>query len=110
MIEVECHISIKKDGVCFLNPLKIELLKVIKSEGSLNSAAKFLKISYQHAWDLINEINSSAPEPLVTKRRGGANGGGAVVTTYGERIIKEYDSILKQVNKTVDQVNVEINL
>lgn len=110
MIEVECHISIKKDGICFLDHVKTELLKMIKNTGSLNSAAKLLKISYQHAWNMINEMNNSAPEPLVIKKRGGANGGGAAVTTYGERILKEYDLILKQINKTVKQVNVEINL
>ncbi len=110
MIEVECHISIKKDGICFMNPAKTELLKAIKNTGSLNSAAKLRKISYQHAWAMINEMNTSAPEPLVSKQRGGAHGGGAVITAYGERILNEYDLILKQINKTVDQVNVEIHL
>lgn len=110
MIEVECHISIKKDGICFLNPVRTALLKTIRNTGSLNSAAKIQKISYQHAWAMINEMNISAPEPIVTKQRGGANGGGAVITAYGERILNEYDLILKQITKTVDQVNVEINL
>ncbi len=110
MIEVECHISIKKDGVCFMNPVKTELLKAIRKTGSLNSAAKLQKISYQHAWEMINEMNQLAPEPMVIKQRGGNHGGGAAITTFGERILNEYDLILKQINKTVDQVNVEINL
>lgn len=110
MIEVECHISIKKDGVCFLNPVRTALLKAIRTTGSLNSAAKLQKISYQHAWSMINDMNTTAPEPLVAKQRGGAHGGGAVITAYGERILNEYDLILKQINKTVSQVNVEINL
>ena len=49
MIEVECHISIKKDGICFLDPVKTELLSEIRKNGSLNGAAKKMKISYQHA-------------------------------------------------------------
>ncbi len=110
MIEVECHISIKKDGICFLDPVKTELLNEIKRCGSLNSAAKKLKISYQHAWTMINEMNNSAPESLVTKQRGGAHGGGAVVTVYGEKILKDYYTIQAQVNKMVNQINVEINL
>ena len=110
MIEVECHISIKKDGVCFMNPAKTELLTAIKNSGSLNSAAKLRRISYQHAWEMINEMNQSAPEPMVIKQRGGNHGGGAAITSFGERILNEYDLILKQINKTVDQVNVEINL
>jgi molybdate transport system regulatory protein len=110
MIEVECRISIKKDGVSFLDPVKTELLNEIKRSGSLNAAAKKLQISYQNAWTKINEMNNSAPELLVTKQRGGAHGGGAVITAYGEKILKDYYAIQAQVNKMVNQVNVEINL
>jgi molybdate transport system regulatory protein len=110
MIEVECRISIKKDGVCFLDPVKTELLNQIGRTGSLNAAAKQLKVSYQHAWTMINEMNSSAPEPLVTKQRGGAHGGGAAITAYGEKILKDYYTIQAQVNKMVNPINVEINL
>ncbi|HZL09333.1 MAG TPA: winged helix-turn-helix domain-containing protein [Prolixibacteraceae bacterium] len=109
MIEVECHISVKKDGTCFLSPVKTELLNEIRQSGSLSGAAKKLKISYQHAWTMIEEMNRSAPEPLVIKQRGGANGGGAEISAYGEKILKEYRIIEAQVKKLVDQINVEIN-
>ncbi len=110
MIEVECHLSIKKDGTCFLGPVKTELLNEISRSGSLNSAARNLKISYQHAWTMIDEMNRVAPEPLVIKQRGGANGGGAEISGYGKKILQEYRIIQAQVNKVVDQINVEINL
>lgn len=110
MIEVECHISIHKNGNCFLSPAKTELLHKIIQCGSLSGAAKQLKISYQHAWTLIDEMNRVAPSPLVIKQRGGVNGGGAEISTYGERILNEYKLIQEQVNKLVNQINVEINL
>lgn len=110
MIEVECHISIKKDGKSFLNIVKIELLHEIKLTGSLRSAAKKLNISYQHAWTMIDEMNQIAPNQLVIKKRGGVNGGGAQITDYGEKIISEYRIIEIQVKKLIKQVNVEINL
>jgi N-terminal domain of molybdenum-binding protein len=110
MIEVECYISIKRNGISFLDPVKTRLLSEIKESGSLNGAAKKLEISYQHAWTMINEMNNAAPEPLVSKQRGGAHGGGAVVTSYGEKILKDYFAINSQVNKVVGQINVEINL
>lgn len=110
MIEVECHITVKKGGVCFLDPLKTGLLNEIRRCGSLNSAAKALQISYQHAWTVINDMNSFAPEPLVAKQRGGNNGGGASITAYGEKILKDYFAIQAQVDKMVNQINVEINL
>jgi molybdate transport system regulatory protein len=110
MIEVECHISIKKNGKCFLSPTKTELLQEIVRNGSLSGAAKTLKISYQHAWDLIKEMNRIAPEPMVLKQRGGANGGGTEISNYGIKILKEYRLIESQVHKMIDQINVEINL
>ena len=110
MIEVECHISIKKDGNCFLGPAKTELLKGIIQSGSLSGAAKKLNISYQHAWNMIDEMNHMAPEPLVNLQRGGANGGGSEISVYGERILREYKQIEAQVKKLVSQINVEINL
>jgi len=110
MIEVECHISIKKNGTCFLGPIKTDLLREIKQIGSLSGAAKKLKISYQHAWTMIDDMNNAAPEPLVLKQRGGANGGGAEISGYGEKILAEYYIIQDQIQKLVNQINVEINL
>jgi len=110
MIEVEAQISINRNGVCFLNPVKTELLHEIKQGGSLSAAAKKMKISYQHAWTMIDEMNHTAPEPLVIKQRGGANGGGAEISIYGDKIIKEYQLITETIRKMVGQINVEINL
>jgi len=109
MIEVECRVSIKKDGIRFLSPQKTELLQEIIQSGSLSGAAKKLKISYQHAWTMIEEMNLAAPEPMVIKQRGGAHGGGAEISVYGEKILKEYRMIEDQIKKLVDQINVEIN-
>jgi molybdate transport system regulatory protein len=110
MIEVECHISIKKDGIGFLNPLKTQLLQEIRNNGSLSGAAKKMEISYQHVWTMIDEMNRSAPSPLVLKQRGGANGGGTAISGYGERMLREYLIIQAEINKVVAQINVEINL
>ncbi len=109
MIEIECHISIKKDGICFLGAAKTELLTEIIKNGSLSGAAKKMKISYQHAWNMIDEMNRIAPEPLVIKQRGGVNGGGANISMYGEKLLKEYQQIEDKVKYLVQQMNVEIN-
>jgi molybdate transport system regulatory protein len=110
MIEVECHISIKKDGVVFINPLKTQLLQEIRKNGSLSGAAKEMEISYQHVWTMIDEMNRSAPSPLVLKQRGGINGGGTAISAYGEKILREYLIIQAEIQKVVNQINVEINL
>lgn len=110
MIVVEANISIKKDGLVILNPGKIMLLNEIKQCGSLNAAAKKLNLSYQHVWNMMNDMNRISPEPVVIKQRGGANGGGAEVSEYGLKILNEYKMIGRAVQKIINQINVEINI
>ena len=110
MIEVVCQISIKKDGVSFVNPLKVQLIKEIMKNGSLSGAAKNMKISYQHVWTMVDEMNRIAPSSLFLKQRGGIHGGGTAISDYGERILREYQTIQAEIKKVVDQINIEINL
>jgi molybdate transport system regulatory protein len=110
MVEIECLLNIKKDGQNYLNPAKIILLQKIASLGSLRSAAKEMEISYQHAWNMIDEMNRLAPEPLVIKQRGGTAGGGASVSSYGSKILNEYSIIKQQLDKTINQIKVEIGM
>jgi len=110
MVEIECLLNIKKDGQNYLNPAKIILLQKIARLGSLRSAAKEMEISYQHAWNMIDEMNRLAPEPLVIKQRGGTTGGGASVSSYGSKILNEYSIIKQQLDKTINQIKVEIGM
>lgn len=110
MFTIECRLSVLKNGNNFLEPSKIGLLKEILETGSLSGAAKKLKISYQHAWNLIDEMNKISPEPLVYKQRGGKHGGGAEISIYGKKMLNEFYQIESQLKKWVDQVNTELNL
>ncbi|WP_044117940.1 winged helix-turn-helix domain-containing protein [Alkaliflexus imshenetskii] len=110
MIEIICHIDILKNGTAILDGTKTSLLKQINALGSLSSAAKQLKISYQHAWNMVDEMNRLAPQPLVVKQRGGSNGGGTQLSEYGKRVIKEYVYIESHVISLVKKLNVEVSL
>ncbi len=110
MTEIDLHINIKFQKMEFINPLRIELLRKVQQTGSLNAAAKAISISYQSAWSLVDGMNKIAPSPLVSKQRGGTGGGGAVVSDYGNMILKEYAYIEQQVGKFCKQLNTEVNL
>jgi molybdate transport system regulatory protein len=110
MVEVQSYITIKRDGRLFLGPMQIALLREIMECGSLRSAAQALQISYQNAWSTICRVNDISPQPIVIKQRGGLNGGGAEISEYGLKIIEEYEMIASAVQKTINQINVEINL
>ena len=91
---INCHLEIEKNGETFLTTKRVALLKLIKQKGSINAAAKELKMSYQQAWHFIKEMNEHSPLPLVIRKRGGANGGGAEVTRFGEKSILEFEKLV----------------
>ena len=45
-------------------------------------------MSYRHAWELADSMNRQAGQPLVGTSTGGRGGGGAYVTSEGERAEK----------------------
>jgi len=108
-MEVDLQIVIRNGDKRFLDPAGIALLKLVQSNGSLNAAAKALNISYQNAWTIINDMNKQAPESVVVMQRGGMGGGGAILSNYGSRLLKEYDWIEQQVVKFRRQLNNEIH-
>jgi molybdate transport system regulatory protein len=89
-------LEIEKNGGCFLNPRRVELLMLIHARGSILAASKELRMSYQQAWGIIKDINAIASLPVVTRQRGGTNGGGAIVTPFGLKMIERYQTIQKR--------------
>lgn len=76
-----------KEGT-FLGYGRIVLLERIREYGSISKAAKSMKMSYRHAWELVDSMNRQSGKPIVEAATGGRGGGGARVTDEGERAIK----------------------
>jgi len=76
-----------------IGPGKIALLEAIRAEGSISAAARHLSMSYRRAWLLVQELNDAFREPAVTAAIGGPRGGGATLTSVGERVIEHYRAI-----------------
>lgn len=75
-------------------PGKAELLGGIAETGSIAAAGRAMGMSYKRAWSLVEEMNAAFREPLVTSARGGAGGGGAVVTETGLAVLEAYRSMV----------------
>lgn len=88
---------------------RIKLLKAIESEGSLSKAAMSIGMSYKKAWTLVDAANKSAKEAVVTKTIGGEKGGGTVITPYGKKLIKAFETINKNCWEFLDQQQNIIN-
>ncbi len=89
-------IRINHDGDTALGPGKIELLQMIRQHGSISAAAKQMKMSYRRAWELVDVMNRCFDQAVVVSAAGGAHGGGAHVTEFGQALIAAYQQILQK--------------
>jgi molybdate transport system regulatory protein len=72
---------------------KIELLAHIRETGSISAGGRAMDMSYRRAWLLVDEMNRLFKEPVVESQRGGKQGGGAVLTPFGEALITHYHAM-----------------
>lgn len=101
-MQAEILLTLKLQQRLFADPRRIALLKQIKQTGSISQGARLAGISYKSAWDAINEMNQLADQTLVDRVTGGKGGGGAAVTSYGERLIQLYDLLAQIQQKAFD--------
>jgi molybdate transport system regulatory protein len=69
---------------------KIMLLEHIRETGSISAAGRAMDMSYRRAWLLVDALNRMFKEPAVDSQRGGKQGGGAVLTAFGEMLIERF--------------------
>ena len=98
---------LQKSNEVFLIRESVELIKEIEKLGSILQAAKKINISYQKAWNLIDQANRNARLPLVKRKRGGNAGGGAEVTAEGRKLIEQFDQLQHHFNEFINS-NLEL--
>lgn len=82
-----------------LGPGKIRLLEEIGRVGSISAAGRSMDMSYRKAWLLLDSINSMFAERAVGTQHGGAGGGAATLTKFGESLIAQYRGIEREVER-----------
>ena len=76
-----------------IGPGKIRLLEKIETCGSISAAGRAMNMSYKRAWDLVDEINRICQRAAVERQTGGKNGGGAMLTPFGQSLVARYRKI-----------------
>jgi molybdate transport system regulatory protein len=79
------------------------LLEAIEKCGSINQAAKEIKISYRTAWSYLNAMEERLGMKLIDRQAGGKNGGGTVLTENARTILKQYNDLESGLQKIVDE-------
>ncbi|HZE59761.1 MAG TPA: LysR family transcriptional regulator [Burkholderiales bacterium] len=73
-----------------MGPGKAELIVRIGETGSISAAARAMRMSYRRAWQLVEALNHDFREPVITTAIGGSRGGGARVTPFGARLVRQF--------------------
>ena len=88
-----------KNGESFMGIGLVWLLQGIKKTGSISWAAREMGLSYAKALKILNRLEANLPEAVLVRTHGGQERGGAILTSYGERLIAEYERFQAQVEK-----------
>ena len=89
-MKIDGRFWLTKEGQSFLGSGRVELLEWIDKTGSINAAAKEMKMSYKAAWERINGMNALADYPLIDRTTGGRGGGGTKLTPYARELIATF--------------------
>lgn len=83
-------LRLQYDTPLVLGPGKAQLLELIDQLGSISAAGREMGMSYKRAWSLVEEMNAAFAQPVVDSSRGGAGGGGAVLTGTGREVLAHF--------------------
>lgn len=85
-----------------LGPGKVRLLEAIRETGSISAAGRSMNMSYKRAWHLVDTMNRCFSSPLVETSKGGAHGGGAVLTPLADQVIALYRQLEARARKATE--------
>ena len=92
-MESRFRLRIGSDRELALGPGKVALLEAIAQTGSISAAGRKLGMSYRRAWLLVDALNRSFTEPVITTATGGREGGGTALTPTGAEVVRRYRKI-----------------
>ncbi len=104
------NLWISKGDDLFVGPNQIRLIQQVTADGSIHAAAQNLHISYQNAWQMIDKMNRISPIPLVTRYKGGVDGGGCIISNFGKQLFQQYEEKEKQLQKFLKEINHDFDL
>jgi molybdate transport system regulatory protein len=96
-------IWLDNDGSVFGEGL-YELLKGIKTTGSIANTARSLGMSNYKAYKLVNSFEHKLGYPLIKSTFGGINRGGTQLTEKGETLVEKYDKLYRECENYMEAI------
>jgi len=101
-MKVAYKVWLKNEGKAF-GEGPYQLLKGIEKTGSLHMAAIKLDMSYQKAWNVLNDCEKELGFQMIERKVGGVSGGGSNLTVAGKAFLKQYEQFRKDVRSVIEE-------
>ena len=88
----------------FFGPGIVALLELIDETGSVKEACRQMELSYTKGWHIINRAEKELDFELITRVRGGREGGGASVTPRGRSLIEKYKVMQAEIQTLAGEI------
>ena len=79
------------------------MLEAVDRLGSMNKAAKELKMSYRALWGRIKSTEERMGAKILVTKPGGGKECGSSLTPTGKKLLKNYKRIRQRIAKVSDQ-------
>ncbi len=86
-----------------LGPGKAQLMELIASTGSISAAGRAMDMSYRRAWLLVDALNHMFRDTVIERQRGGSQGGGAVLTEFGQTLLERYRNMERRLDDALKE-------
>ena len=101
-VRTKIWIADQSDNVLF-GMGRVKILEAIEQHGSINAAAKALRMSYRAVWGRIKATEERLGKELIVRTTGGVSGGGSALTPYAKELITEFKAFRRQVLDEADE-------
>ncbi|MFH0994750.1 MAG: LysR family transcriptional regulator [Pseudomonadota bacterium] len=83
---------------------RLKMLEAIARNGSIQAAAKELKMSYRALWGRITATENRMGRQLLTRSIGGAAGGGSQLTPFAKILLENFRDIHRHIAMESDRM------
>lgn len=83
---------------------RLRILNAVEEHGSILAAAKALGMSYRAVWGKIKATEDRLGQQLMTRKVGGASGGGSELTPLGRILVERFRRLQRMSESAADEL------